>query len=226
MSLEPSSESRSTRIRPERVSATKISPFGAVLISRGPLNPSARSSILNPAGTCGIAEAGRGTTCETLADEAVAPGFGKSEGRIRRTRPGLSARQSPNAAVPVSGCDWAKAGIEAATTPAPASAATSNAGIDCRTRPNRCALEILGGIAAGRFMFAILFVDNVEAEGIGWALHRREGIGALTTMCTVNQVAAGPSYQQQALSAASESGTFGCAMHATISTKRSSTTRR
>ncbi|HSZ97303.1 MAG TPA: hypothetical protein VK767_13380 [Bradyrhizobium sp.] len=110
-----------------------------------------------------------------MADEAVAPGFGKSEGRIRRTRPGLSARQSPNAAVPVSDADWAKAGIEPATTPAPASSdATSNADIDGRTKPNGCALEILGVVVGGRFMFgALLFVD-VEVEGTGRVAHRRE----------------------------------------------------
>jgi hypothetical protein len=36
-----------------------------------------------------------------LDDEAVAPGFGKSAGRINLTTPGLSERQSPNAASPV-----------------------------------------------------------------------------------------------------------------------------
>src|SRR3954453_7729558 len=49
--------------------------------------------------------AGRVTTCEVLEDEAVAPGRGRSPGLIRRTTPGLSARQSPNAAVPTSGAD-------------------------------------------------------------------------------------------------------------------------
>jgi len=137
----------------------------------------------------GIAEAGRGTTCETLADEAVAPGFGKSKGRISRTRPGLSARQSPNAADPVSGADWAEAEIEASVTIAPANgAATSNAGIDRRTRLNRRALEISEAVAAGRFMFAT-FSRISKLEGTGWIRHRREGSGALTVMCTVNQFA-------------------------------------
>src|SRR3954454_20438907 len=49
--------------------------------------------------------AGRVTTCEVLEDEAVAPGRGRSPGLIRRTTPGLSARQSPNAAAPTSGAD-------------------------------------------------------------------------------------------------------------------------
>jgi hypothetical protein len=72
-------------------------------------------------------------------------------------------------------------------------------------------LEISGVVVAGRFMFGTLFVD-VEAEGTGWVRQRRERIGALTVMCPVNQFAVGPSYQQQVLSAARESGTFGCAM--------------
>jgi len=58
---------------------------------------------LNPAGTSGIAEGGRDTTREKFVDDAVAPGFGKSPGRISRLTPGLSERQSPNAASPVSG---------------------------------------------------------------------------------------------------------------------------
>jgi hypothetical protein len=37
----------------------------------------------------------------------------------------------------------------------------------------------------------------VEAEGIGWIRRRREGISALTVMCTVNQFAGRPSYQQR-----------------------------
>ena len=43
----------------------------------------------------GVAPAGRATTREAFADEAVAPGAGKSCGRIRRTVPGLSACQLP-----------------------------------------------------------------------------------------------------------------------------------
>src|SRR6202022_4463389 len=98
------------RILPARVSATKMSPLGATRIWRGLLSPSANSSTLNPAGTCGSDEGGRWTTRETLAAEGVAPGFGKSSALIRRLTPGLSARQSPNAAVPTSCPDWAIAG--------------------------------------------------------------------------------------------------------------------
>jgi hypothetical protein len=101
----------------------------------------------------------------------------------------LSARQSPNAADPVSGADWAKAGIEASVTIVPASnTATHNAGVDCRTRPNRHALEISGAVAAGRFMFGA-FSWMSKLEGTGWIRHRREGMVALTMMCTVNQFA-------------------------------------
>src|SRR6476620_3523013 len=99
------SAARRIRIRPDRVSAMKTSPFGATRICRGPLKPSANSSILKPAGTCRTADAGRPTTRELLAADGVAPGFGKSSGLINLQVPGLSERQSPNAALPVNGDD-------------------------------------------------------------------------------------------------------------------------
>ena len=46
-----------------------MSPLGATCIWRGSLSPSANTSILNPAGTCGLADGGRGTTRELLAAE-------------------------------------------------------------------------------------------------------------------------------------------------------------
>src|ERR1700736_1184527 len=98
-----------------------MSPLGATRIRRGPLSPSANNTILNPAGTCGTAAGGRGTTWETLADEGVAQGRGRSSGFIRRLTPGLSVRQSPNAAVPTSGPDWASA------RPAPANTVATKA---------------------------------------------------------------------------------------------------
>src|SRR6202047_1831953 len=97
------------RIRPALVSATKMSPLGAPRIWPGALGPPANNSTLNPAGTCGTAAEGRGTTRDTLADDGVAPGCGRSSGLIRRLTPGLSPRQSPNAAVPTRGPDWASA---------------------------------------------------------------------------------------------------------------------
>ena len=93
---------------------------------RGPLNPSANSSTLNPAGTWGIAEAGRGTDRGALATEDVAPGLGKSAAVKCLVRPGLSARQSPNASRPSSeGPDWARTGLIVAglSNPKPASTA-------------------------------------------------------------------------------------------------------
>src|ERR1700682_6049211 len=95
------------RIRPARVSATNRSPFGAVLMRRGPLSPSANSSTLNAGDTRGLAEAGRLTMRDMLAAEGVAPGFGRSSGLIRRTVPGSSRRQSPKASCPLSVLGWA-----------------------------------------------------------------------------------------------------------------------
>jgi hypothetical protein len=73
---------------------------------------------LKPAGTRGAAEGGRGTTRELFDAEAVAPGFGKSAGRISLTTPGLSERQSPNAASPVSGPFCADAWLKPANSAA------------------------------------------------------------------------------------------------------------
>src|SRR5665213_812036 len=108
-------------MRPGPVSATKTSPLGATRISRGPLKPSANNAILNPMGTCGTADACRVTICEPLETEGVAPGFGKSSGLISLSVPGRSARQSPNAALPVSGDDCATAGVTPPTANAVAS---------------------------------------------------------------------------------------------------------
>jgi hypothetical protein len=40
------------------------------------------------------------------------------------------------------------------------------------------------------------FSGMSKLEGTGWIRHRREGISALTVMCTVNQFAVRPSYQE------------------------------
>ena len=42
-----------------------------------------RYGVTLPGGTCGAAPWGRATTRETLADDGVAPGFGKSAGLIK-----------------------------------------------------------------------------------------------------------------------------------------------
>src|SRR5216683_1128578 len=104
-------------MRPASVSATKISPFGAALIIRGPSNPFANSAILNPGGTFGAAPSGLGTTRETLAAERVAPGSGKSCGLIRRAVPGLSSCQLPNASLPWRKADWPNAALLKASAP-------------------------------------------------------------------------------------------------------------
>src|SRR5216684_115598 len=112
-----------------------MSPLGATRIWRGPFSSSANNSTLNPAGTCGTAAEGRGTTRDTLADDGVAPGRGRSLALIRRLTPGLSARQSPNAAAPTSGPDWASA----PQTPVPAN--TKYAAIKYDARPFKCIIS-------------------------------------------------------------------------------------
>src|ERR1700682_2389117 len=112
-----------------------MSPLGATRIWRGSLSSSANNSTLNPAGTCGTAAEGRGTTRDTLADDGVAPGRGRSSGLIRRLTPGLSPRQSPNVALPTSGPDWASA----PQTPVPAT--TTYAAIQYDARPSKCIIS-------------------------------------------------------------------------------------
>ena len=92
----------------------KISPFGATRIWRGALSPSANNSILNPDGTCSDAPGGLATTRDELDTDGVAPGAGISDGLINRLTPGLSVRQSPNAAGPVSGSHFAAVRLSAA----------------------------------------------------------------------------------------------------------------
>ena len=83
---------RKTLISPVWLSATKKSPFGAVRINRGSLSPVAYCSTLNPAGTCGQAFSGRGTSCGPLPAEDVANGAGRSCNVIFRILPGFSKR--------------------------------------------------------------------------------------------------------------------------------------
>jgi hypothetical protein len=77
-----------------------------------------------------------------LEAEGVAPGLGKSRGFINRPNPGPSARQSPNAALPVSGPDWASAW----NAPAAANAVASRYEISNR---NRLSLHDLPGFQTG-----------------------------------------------------------------------------
>ena len=76
-------------ICPARLSATNASPFGASRICRGPLRSVAYRSTLKPAGTCGHASAGRGTSVGLLRAESVANGLGRSAGRNLPEGPGL-----------------------------------------------------------------------------------------------------------------------------------------
>ena len=99
-----------------------MSPFGAVARARGSLNPDANSSTWNPGGTCGDAPAGRATTRASLLAERVAYGAGRSSTVILRRTVGASARQSVNAAAPVSNRPRS-----AASAPSRAAAASSAA---------------------------------------------------------------------------------------------------
>ncbi len=62
----PFSLGRSTRTRPAPVSATKMSPLGAVRSRRGPERPLANGLTSKPAGTLSWAPAGARTTLTVL----------------------------------------------------------------------------------------------------------------------------------------------------------------
>src|SRR6266550_1409714 len=85
---------RKILISPAILSARKMSPLGALRISRGSCRPEAYSSTLKPGGTCGHAFAGRGTILGALPDEGVASGGGRSFTLIFRVLPGFSYRKS------------------------------------------------------------------------------------------------------------------------------------
>ena len=68
----PSGLGRSTCTRPAPVSATKMSPLGAVRRSRGPESPLANCLTSKPAGTLSLAPAGARTTRTALPTEADA----------------------------------------------------------------------------------------------------------------------------------------------------------
>src|SRR5262245_6060460 len=105
--LLPSAEGLSTLTRPDCVSATKISPFGAILIVRGPFKPLANVLTLNPVGTERFAVAGRSTRRGKLRAAGVSKGALRFATSIRWTRPGLSLFQS---ASPFDGATLAAAG--------------------------------------------------------------------------------------------------------------------
>src|SRR5689334_22578515 len=99
--LLPSFDGRITRTRFTRLSATKMSPFGATRMSRGFFRPAVNSSTLNPEGTTGNLPAGRGMSLGPFSTDSVRNGLGMSAGVMRRRTPGASVVQSPAAPWPV-----------------------------------------------------------------------------------------------------------------------------
>jgi len=81
-------EARIARTRFPSLSATKISPFGAVRTTRGPVKPEANNSAVKPRGTFGDALSGRFATIGKLVAAAVAFGAGISSIPIFRRTPG------------------------------------------------------------------------------------------------------------------------------------------
>src|ERR1700738_5653764 len=97
---------RSTWTTLDIVLETKKSPLGATRITRVLRRSGVTSSAANPAGSCGRAPAGMGTTCTgPLADFEMG---GRSCGLMRRLTPGLSLRQLQKAAAPVNICPKAR----------------------------------------------------------------------------------------------------------------------
>src|SRR5690348_13313999 len=90
------SPARSTVTRPARVSATKISPFGAMRSTRGPDNFVAKDFTAKPAGTLSSAVAGRSPVRVKFADDFVVNGAGKAFAAIRYDLPGASLRHEPS----------------------------------------------------------------------------------------------------------------------------------
>lgn len=80
-------------MRPPWVSATKISPLGAIRMVRGP-DRVANWLTVKPAGVFSAASAGLGFRLATAAAIALDGGL-RSAGVIFRTTPGASVVQSP-----------------------------------------------------------------------------------------------------------------------------------
>ena len=89
------SGARMMRMRPERVSAMKRSPFGAVRIRRGPDRPEENWCTVNPSGTDKAALAGLSTVCGPFCADRDAKGGGKRSMCTWWTLPGVSFIQSP-----------------------------------------------------------------------------------------------------------------------------------
>ena len=89
--LAPSADGRSTFTRPDFSSATKMSPFGAMRITRGPSMSRVNTSILNPGGSCSFAVSGFGVMRGNCLADSVANGAGSFATSMRCTRPGASS---------------------------------------------------------------------------------------------------------------------------------------
>ena len=83
------------RMRPARVSAMKISWFGATRSSRGADRPEAKSFTVKPCGTDGTAPAGGATTSGPLPADTVLKGAGSAARSTECFSPGASFIQSP-----------------------------------------------------------------------------------------------------------------------------------
>ena len=91
-----------TSTRPAPLSARNTSPLGAVRMTRGSLRFLVMTSTAKPNGALGSTPCGRADlAAAALDDGGVALGGGKSAGVMRNRRPGVSMRQSANAAGPV-----------------------------------------------------------------------------------------------------------------------------
>jgi hypothetical protein len=76
----PSSDGRSTRMRPEPLSGTNTSPLGATRIWRGRSSPAANRLAWNPAGTNGFSVPVRGATHTPFALDPARLAGGRSAG--------------------------------------------------------------------------------------------------------------------------------------------------
>src|SRR6266702_2119746 len=92
--LRPSGAGCRTDTRPPRVSVTKMSPFGATIIRRGPCRSEANNPIPKPGGAFGCAYAGRGISFGGLRAEEELKGAGRFARSILCARPGASFFQS------------------------------------------------------------------------------------------------------------------------------------
>src|SRR6185436_13783334 len=89
----PSADGFSTLMRPCPDSATKMSPFGATRMTRGPSTSRVNTSILNPGGSFSVASPGFGWMAGKSRAEAVANGAGSLATSMRCVRPGASSCQ-------------------------------------------------------------------------------------------------------------------------------------